>query len=191
MDDNEVELVRSCLSGDEPSLREFVQRFQGLVFGLCVRMLRHREDAEDVAQEVFLRVFRNLDRWDQQRPLKPWLLTITGNRCRTALEKRSRQRMPPEFAADLASDLASENRSNDAIDFAEELQLALDRLRADYKTCFILFYEQELGCAEISEIMGCPQGTIKTWLHRARHELADYLKRRGLVAEVNNELHRI
>ena len=186
MIDDEVELVRRCLAGDESGLRAFVERFQGVIFGLCYRMLGHREDAEDVSQEVFLRVFRNLHRWDQVRPLKPWLLTIAANRCRTALEKRSRNPAQTEFAIDpVAAD-----HSQGSIDFAEELQIALDRLRDEYRTCFILFYQQELGCAQIGEILGCPEGTVKTWLHRARREVAEHLQRRGM-RDADNEMHRI
>ena len=60
-------------------------------YGLCVRLLNHRHDAEDVTQEVFLRVFRSLNRWDAVRPLKPWVMGIAVNRCRTWLSQRSRR----------------------------------------------------------------------------------------------------
>ena len=71
-------------------MRELIERFQAEVFGLSVRMLNHRHDAEDVSQEVFLRVFRSLRRWDPARPLRPWITGITVNRCRTWLSQRSR-----------------------------------------------------------------------------------------------------
>ena len=83
-------LARLCLKGDEFSQRAFVDQFQGLVLSVCWKMLGHRQDAEDVAQEVFVRAFRHLEHWDQERPLKPWLLMIAVNRCRTALERRSK-----------------------------------------------------------------------------------------------------
>jgi RNA polymerase sigma-70 factor (ECF subfamily) len=178
-------LVRHCLTGDERALRAFVERFQGIIFGVCYRMLNHREDAEDVSQEVFLRIFRNLDKWDPARPLKPWLLTITTNRCRTFLEKRSRQTPTSDLIADLAVQSGEKNLG----DLADELQLALERLREEYRTCFILFYQAQVSCAEIGEIMGCPRGTVKTWLHRARLELADHLQRRGVVPDVHYQLH--
>jgi RNA polymerase sigma-70 factor (ECF subfamily) len=183
--DDEAGLVRRCLAGDEAGMRTLVERYQGLVFGVCYRMLNHREDAEDVTQEVFLRVFRNLDKWDTQRPFKPWLLTITTNRCRTFLEKRSRQAP----ASELIADLAVQSCEKDVRDLADELQLALERLREEYRTCFILFYQGQVSCAEIGEVMGCPRGTVKTWLHRARLELAEHLQRRGVVPDVHYQLH--
>lgn len=178
------ELVRGCLAGDAESLREFVQRFQTAVFGLCFRMLSHREDAEDVAQESFLRAFRNLHRWDSARPLVPWLLTIAANRCRSWLGRRAERSLP----ADFASDVADRRNEPPRRDLAEELQLGLELLREEYRLCFVLFHLHELTLAEISSVTGQPEGTIKTWLHRARKELAEHLQRRAVVPSVIHEL---
>ena len=95
--------------------------------------------------------------------------------------------MHTEFIPELAQTAHRE----ETIDLAEELQLALETLREDQRICFVLFYQQELGCAEIAEVMECPEGTVKIWLHRARHELADHLRRRGILPEVRYELHNV
>ena len=179
------ELVRGCLTGDAEALAAFVRRFQSAVFGLCFRMLSHREDAEDVSQEVFLRAFRSLHQWDSTRPLTPWLLTIAANRCRTWLGNRMHRDLPSEFAENLADPAAGRPR----LDLAEELQLALDRLCEDYRLIIVLYHLNELSLAEIAELTGNPVGTIKTWLHRARKELAEHLQRRSIVPQVNHELH--
>ena len=76
-------------------------------------------------------------------------------------------------------------------DLAEEIQRAVETLREDYRICFVLFHEQEVSCAQIGEVMGCPEGTVKTWLHRARRILADYLRQRGIVPNAPYELHRV
>ena len=186
MTDCDAVLVQRCLAGDESGMRALVERFQGMVFGLCFRMLGHREDAEDVAQDVFVRVFRSLHRWDSARPLKPWLLTIAANRCRTAMGIRSRRPAPADFVDSAPDDARPEDK-----DLAEELQRALENVREEYRTCFVLFHQQELSVVEIGEIMGCPQGTVKTWLHRARRELAEHLRRRGYGPEAHYELHGI
>ena len=73
----------------------------------------------------------------------------------------------------------------------EELELALGQIRDDYRTCFTLFHEQEMSITEVAEIMKCPEGTVKTWLHRARRELAELLVQRGVVTKDGYELHRI
>lgn len=187
MADDDAALAERCLAGDELAMREFVERFQGGVFGLCYRMVGHREDAQDISQDVFLRAFRSLHRWDATRPLKPWLLMIAANRCRTALERRSRQPIPSDYVLQVSiADSAPESA-----DLAEELQLGMQALREEYRLCFTLFYQQELSCADISEILNCPVGTVKTWLHRARRELAEHLQRRGIVPDAQYELHEI
>ena len=156
-------------------MRALVGRFQGLVFGVCFRMLNHRQDAEDVTQEVFLRVFRSLGSWNPERPFQPWLLTIAVNRCRTALGRRSRRPIPVEMVVEPEST----STIADGGDVAEEVQLALEDLREEYRTCFVLFHNQQLSLEDIAAIMDRPTGTVKTWLHRARRQLADDLRRRG------------
>jgi len=91
VNEDDAAQVRSCLDGNTEAMRAFVARFQSSIFGLCFRMLGHRQDAEDVVQEVFVRAFRSLHQWDPERTLKPWLLTIAANRCRTFLSKRARR----------------------------------------------------------------------------------------------------
>lgn len=186
MTNDEPDLVQRCLDGDAQAMREFVERFQGMIYQLCYRMLGHRQDAEDIAQEVFLRAFRSLHKWDSTRTLRPWLLTIASNRCKTFYEQKARKPIPTELAHLQEDSGPAENR-----ELAEELQRALETLREDYRTCFILFYQQDLNCIEIGEIMDRPQGTIKTWLHRARNELAEYLKRRGVTPDGNYELFKL
>lgn len=184
--ESDAVLVQRCLNNDEAAVRAFVDRFQGRIFGICFRMLGHREDAEDVAQDVFLRAFRHLHRWDSERPLKPWLMTIAINRCRTLLQQRSRLPSPSEFVETAAID-----DPPDSADLAEELQLGLEQLREEYRTCFVLFYQEELSCVEIGTMLDCPEGTVKTWLHRARRELAEFLRRRGVVPNVLPDLQRV
>lgn len=181
----DAELVMACLRGDAEALRAFVRQHQASVFGVCFRMLGQREDAEDVSQEVFVRAFRSLSKWDRERPLIPWLLTIAANRCRTRLSQRINRPLSAEFVEEPAERDLTAGRH----DLAEELQLALERLRDDYRLCFTLYHQNELSLEEISEIVDKPVGTIKTWLHRARKELAEHLQRRGIVPQVSHELH--
>lgn len=182
MTEDDALLAERCLSGDEASQRSLVDRYQNAVFGLCFRMLGQREDAEDVSQDTFLRVFRSLKSWDRQRSFKPWLLAIAANRCRTFMEKRSRF---PVASSDAVANLA-EGKSAESSGIVEEMQIALSQLREDYRSCFVLFHEHEMSCAQIGEILGCPEGTVKTWLHRARKELAERLQRRGVVPHVES-----
>jgi RNA polymerase sigma-70 factor (ECF subfamily) len=180
----EVGLVRRCLRGDPEAVQVFVDRFQAGVYGLCLRMLHHRHDAEDVTQEVFLRIFRSLRRWDATRPLKPWIMGITLNRCRTWLSQRARR---PELV-DYLQDIAPSPPADDTAELLREIQDALRQLRPDYRTVFVLFHEHGQPYEEIAAVLDRPVGTIKTWLHRARLEVLDRLRRRGMVSEVGHEL---
>jgi RNA polymerase sigma-70 factor (ECF subfamily) len=173
-------LVARCASGDQAAMLALVERFQGLVYGLCYRMLGQRQDAEDAAQETFVRVLKNLHRWDTTREFQPWLLTIAGNRCRTALAAR-RRRPLADAAVELLADDAHDERP--AGHLTEELRLALARLRPEYCQAFVLFHEQDLSYAEIAAAMAAPLGTIKTWVHRARRELIGHLRQRGAIDE--------
>ena len=176
---SDVELVNRCLSNEESSIVEFVERFQGIVYGLCYRMMGHREDAEDAAQDSFVRAISHLNQWDQSRPIRPWLLTIAANRCRTALAKRTKS---PEVTG-LEVETTSSDQSTVSRELSEELELALEKLKPHLRTCFVLFYQEEMSCVEIGNIMDCPEGTVKTWLHRARKKLTEELKRRNLAPD--------
>ena len=159
---------------------DLVEQFQGRVYGLCYRMLGQRQDAEDAAQETFHRVLKNLARWDRERDFEPWLLAIAGNRCRTALSARMRRPVAQAILDPLPDDAPDMQA---ALNLAEEVQLALERVREEYRRAFLLFHEQELSYAEIGAALEVPLGTVKTWVHRARRELIEHLSRRGVVQE--------
>lgn len=180
----DARLVQRCLRRDADAMRDLVTQFQGDVYGLCVRLLGDRHEAEDVAQEVFLRVFRSLTRWDAARPLKPWIMGITVNRCRTFLSRRARRPEP----ADYLHDLPSTRPEDDSAELIREIRLALESVRPDYRTVFVMFHEQGCSYEVIAEAMDRPVGTVKTWLHRARMEVLEQLRKRGMVSEIGHEL---
>jgi RNA polymerase sigma factor (sigma-70 family) len=175
----DADLVRGCMAGQSEAISALVERFQVEVYSLALRMLCHQQDAEDVSQEVFLRVFKSLHRWDQTRPLKPWVLTITANRCRTWISQRPRR---PELSDNLA-ELAGKLNEPSSNELGDAIQAGLEELRPDYREVFVLFHEQGLPYEAIGEATGRPVGTIKTWLHRARLQLLDYLTSVGLAPE--------
>jgi RNA polymerase sigma-70 factor, ECF subfamily len=186
--ENLHELVDRCLAGEQLAMVQFVDRFQGQVFGLCYRMLGHRQDAEDMAQESFVRALRSLSHWDRTRELIPWLMAIAGNRCRSLLSVRGRR---PQTTP-LADQVADDNPGDDsARHLGEEVQRALGNVRPEYRQAFLLFHENEMSYQDIAAAMHCPLGTIKTWVHRARREIIDQLRKREVLAEVPNAMRRI
>jgi RNA polymerase sigma-70 factor (ECF subfamily) len=176
---DDAALVRRCLRNDGQAVRALVDRFQAEIYGLCVRLLGHRHDAEDVTQEVFLRIFRSLRRWDASRPLRPWVMGIAVNRCRTWMAQRVRR---PELV-DYLQDTATGPAPDDSTELVAEIRDAVAALRPDYRSVFVLFHEHGHPYDEIAAAMDRPVGTVKTWLHRARLEVLEHLKRRGMVTD--------
>jgi RNA polymerase sigma-70 factor (ECF subfamily) len=158
-------------------MEALVDRFQGEVYGLCVRLLGHLHDAEDVTQEVFLRIFRSLRRWDPTRPLKPWITSIAINRCRTWLAQSSRRPEPVDFL----QDTITSPEADGAAELLAEIKTALAQLRPEYRAVFVLFHEQGQPYENIAAALDRPVGTVKTWLHRARLEILEQLRLRGMI----------
>jgi len=172
-------LVNQCLAGQQFAFSELLRRYQGLVFGLCMKMLQHRQEAEDATQETFVRVVNNLHRWDCKRSFEPWLMTIAGNRCRTRLAVRSRRRPMLSLNEPVAD---NSHLERDAGHLAEEVELALVGIRSECRTAFEMFYRDNQPYAEIAGQLHVPLGTIKTWVHRARKELIQKLRERGTIS---------
>jgi len=173
------ELVGHCLAGRQDATRELVGRFEHRVYSLCLRMLGQHQDAEDVAQETFHRAIRSLHRWDNSREFEPWLFAIAGNRCRTALGRRAKRPVIVPLIDGEAAGVSTTAHD----DLLEEIRLALGDMREEYRRAFELFHEAELSYDEIGAALDRPLGTIKTWVHRARRELVDRLKKRQVIEE--------
>ncbi len=169
-------------------MAELVERYRGQVFGLCFRMLGHRQDAEDMAQETFVRVLRSLATWDPDRDFEPWLLAIAANRCRSMMALKSRRYPPRRLVGDWPDDSADITAAQI---LAEEVQRALVYLRQEYAQAFVLFHEHELSYAEIAQMMECPLGTVKTWVHRARRGLIQQLREREVIEEPRDAVRKV
>src|SRR5690606_16014596 len=117
------------------------------VLRLCERMMGCRHDAEDVAQETFVRAVRSMARWDATRPLEPWLLAIAANRCRTALGRRRELVFDQQTMAESCSSRGGDDLP--AGDLSEEVERALEEIRDEYRQAFCLFHTEQLAYAEI------------------------------------------
>jgi RNA polymerase sigma-70 factor (ECF subfamily) len=182
-------LVKRCLAGDQTAMIDLVDRYQSVVFGFCYRMLGQRQDAEDAAQETFVRVLRSLSRWDSTREFRPWLMAIAANRCRTMLGARRRRPIPCLIQDDQFEDESGRHHSADHLD--EEIQLGLAGINPDHRQAFVLFHEHGLSYEQIAENLGCPVGTAKTWVYRARRYLADWLRKREVIPGQVDALRRV
>ncbi len=173
-DFTEKELIDRSVRGDRAAQEELVRRLEPLVRSTCRRYLGGGPDVDDAAQEVFLRVFRNLYRWDGRRPVYSWVAAIAINLCRTLLLERGRRGPVLETNGDTAVSAAPVEVDEE---LADALRAALAELRPEYRRVLELFHLEGLPYETIAEMLDRPVGTIKTWLHRARATVA-----RSLVA---------
>lgn len=182
----DAELVARALKGHQEAFRQIVVRFERPVYSLVARMLQDPAAAEDLAQEVFIKAFRRLDTYDPERKLSSWLFKIAHNTTIDYLRRRTPETVPLEVEKEdggtggLAAVLADSSAENPAVaaerrDMARALELAIARLRPEYRESVVMFYVEGASYQEICEVTGLPLGTVKTNLHRARKELAQHM----------------
>lgn len=179
----EARLVSDALGGSQPAFEQIVRRYQRPVISLIVRMTGDRARAEDLAQETFVKAFRSLKSFDSTRRLSSWLFRIAHNTTLDAL-----RRLKPEVV-ELEGLSEGDPRRDPAAPAAPDpleqaaLGAALNRsllsLRPDYRAAIALRYDQQLPFDEIGRILGVPEVTARTYVHRARKELARSLAALG------------
>jgi RNA polymerase sigma-70 factor (ECF subfamily) len=180
----DTELVRGALEASERAFLELVRRYERSVFAVIVRLVRDPSRAEELAQDTFVRAFQRLDTYDAERKFSTWLLAIAHHAAVDELRRRQVRTEPLDEA--LPSHARASDSKQDTPAMAAEraelrqmLAAAIRGLRPEYAELVALRYEQELALEEIGEITGLPMGTIKSYLHRARTELAASLRARG------------
>ena len=154
-------------------------RYEGKVYRLCCALLRDRAQAEDAAQESLLRVWKALGSYDGRAALSSWIYAITRNRCLTALERR--RALDSLSDAEIEDQVAALAVAPDEPDGRSDLLRELVELLPErQRRVLLLHYYEERSTVEVALMLGCPEGTVKTHLFRARAQLADLLKQRGL-----------
>lgn len=156
-------------------------RYEGKIYRLCCALLRDRIQAEDLAQESLVRVWRALANYDGRAALSSWIYAITRNRCLTALARKSAS--VPATESELESGIEALTATGRRVPQAEsdELRAMVDWLPERLRRALVLYYYEERSVAEVGLMLGCPEGTVKTYLHRGRAMLARELERRGLA----------
>ncbi len=179
----EALLIERSREGDQDAFRQLVERYQGAVHNLAYRMLGDPNDAEDAAQEIFMRIYRQLGRYDPSRKFSTWTLAIATNYCIDQLRRRRMQLVPLENIIPWARS-REVGPEGEAItqEARDDVQRLIMRLPEKYRAPLVLRYFEELSCAEIAEVLGMPEGTVKTQIHRARKALGKALSGGGGAA---------
>ncbi len=174
------EVLQRCRFGDDLAWEELVRRFQGRVFGIAVHYLRDREEARDAAQEVFLKVYRQLGSVQSTDTFIPWLLRLARNSCIDRLRRNASRTPPGQVSDEAAGDVADQQPSPEELGIrsaqSQLLYSAIGRLSHDSREMILLKEIQQLKVREIAQMLDVPVGTIKSRSHRARLELADRLR---------------
>jgi len=178
-DQDIVELLRG--GAVETAFERLVSRYEHKVYRLCCSVLRDPDQAQDAAQESLLRVWKALPKYDQRASLSTWIYTITRNRCLTAIERRRVQESLSDPAVELEVQSVQASAPERDADQAAILRGLVGQLPERYRTALTLYYYEERDVSEVAQMLGAPEGTVKTNLHRARALLLERLRELGLA----------
>ena len=188
----DLDLVRRALAGSQDAYRDLLLRYQRPVLSLIRRMVRNSSQAEDLAQEVFLKAFRALGSFDQKRKFSSWLFKIAHNATIDQLRRKkldtvpleTRDRDEPDLVGVLP-DPGTEAPSGrvERRDLALAIEGAIASLKPLYREVVILRFQEGLAYEEIAEVTDLPLGTVKTHLFRARKAMVAHLEERGWKPE--------
>lgn len=175
---DERDLARRAARGDEAAFAEIVRRHQGAVYRLCLRFLSPA-DAEDAAQEAFVKAFTHRARLDPERPVLPWLLTVARNLAIDRVRRhQSSPTEPPVEDADAHADTRAPSAESIAMSAQRSARLrqGLAELPEGQREAVMLFHVEGLPYKDIATALEVPVGTVMTWLHRARGRLRKTLE---------------
>jgi RNA polymerase sigma-70 factor (ECF subfamily) len=177
------ELIGRVRRGETRHFAELVQRYQDPVYGMTLRFIGSAVDAEDLAQEAFLRAYRGLEGFKGDSRFSTWLYRITWNLCADWLRRNrrpGRAAMTIDDAGGVPDGRVDVEEGYLAAEEKREVREALDRLDAKYRNVLILLYYQKLSYDQIADVLDVPLKTVETRLYRARKLLKETLQRAGV-----------
>ena len=193
---SDADLAVAARTGSGDACTALVRRFERPVYNLVARLVQDPGLAEDLTQDAFLKMFRGLAQYDASLRFSSWLFRIAHNTAIDHLRQRRVLLATPRLDEDgeemdpLAGlpDLRGDSPEQAATrrQVAAVLDRAIDTLRPEYRAVVVLRHHEDLDYEEIAEVMGLPLGTVKTYLHRARKELAARLQEAGLGPETRS-----
>jgi RNA polymerase sigma-70 factor (ECF subfamily) len=190
MEDTEAVWIKQAQAGEQGAFTRLVEAYQTPVYNLAYRMLGNSVEAENAAQETFIRMYTKLDTYDPERKFSSWLLAIASHYCVDLLRRRrmnylSLDDLPPMVELSMPKSAQPEQivvREQDA----SAVQKLLEALPPNYRTPVVLRYWYDMSYREIADAMDVTESTIKTRLHRARARLAHYASSTVHSVHVNN-----
>lgn len=172
-------LIAAIKNGDTKAYAQLVNRYKDLVYTLAIRMLKHREEAEEVAQDTFIKVFKSLDRFKGDSKFSTWIYRVAYNTCLDTIKKNKKHLSNVAIDEFTFNKLDTIDNALDNIIKEEKSTLirnCIDKLPEDSSALLTLFYFEELSLEEISKIINIEDNTVKVKLFRARKKLAVILE---------------
>jgi RNA polymerase sigma-70 factor (ECF subfamily) len=170
---HERELVERCRRGDEGAFQELVDQYKDLVFAIIGRAVQDRSRAEDLAQDVFLRIHRGLPYFRGEARLSTWIYRIVANVC---VQDHGRPSAPARANDTERSAAAAVDRRFDDLELRDRLEKAIERLPANYRLLVAAHYLGGVQYEDLAEALQMPLGTLKTQLYRAKQQLRRLLE---------------
>jgi len=176
---NDQDYINLVLSGDTNAFAALVDRYKDLVFTLSLKVLQNREEAEEAAQDTFVKTYKSLARFKGESKFSTWIYKITYNNCLDRLKKQKKERLVVPINEYTERDVRSLMNVIDDIEETERKQMiqnCLNMLAAEESFLLTLYYFNEQSLKEISAIMGINENNVKIKLYRSRKKLAGILK---------------
>ena len=187
------QLVEIVINSDQERYGEIIERYQGKLFAYLYRLIGSYDEAQDLLQNVFVKVYRNLQSFDTNRKFSSWIYRIAHNEAVNYIKRKSLKRFIPweDIAAtkDKLEMVSLEERADKAWlkkEVRQEVNSAIDRLPFKYKQVLLLKYFSDNSYEEISEILGKPVNTVGTLISRAKKKLSEELKGQDLPFDKKN-----
>lgn len=175
MESTDYELIRKCLAGQPQYFEELVTRYKKLIFSVVYNMINDREEVGDISQEVFIRIYKALDRYNPEYKFSTWAVRIATNLCLDIYRKKKVDSMPIEEIGDVSSGIDSPEESYIKKERTERIHKAILSLPEKYRMPIILFHQNGLSYEEMTKVLGEPMTIIKNRLYRARLMLREAL----------------
>lgn len=182
----ELNWITAARQGDRTAFSRLVEAYQVPVYNLAYRMLGNPSEAEEAAQEAFLRGYTRLDSYQPDKKFSNWILSITSHYCIDRLRRRRFTWVPVEDNPALSWLASDEEHPEDAVlrsERAAEVQAVIQRLDPSYRTPVVLRYWYDLSYREIADIMDLSESAVKSRLHRARLQLAELMAAQGPASQ--------
>ncbi len=176
---NDDYYIKKILEGDSNSFGIIVERYQNMVFALALKMLKHREESEEVSQDTFIKVYKSLSKFNGESKFSTWIYRIAYNTCLDRIKKNSKFNNDVEINDVTANEIFQTENVFDSLENKERsiiIKECIDKLPEEECVIIHLFYFEELSLKEIVEIVSMTEGNVKVKLFRARKKLFSIFK---------------